>query len=144
MRLEEVIRGIAITDRRGRFDVEVTGFSSAEIELVLDEAQESAPDPDQAAENSTPPLADAVSAVHDQLGAFLDGAIPVCTAPGKVYGIDQWLMPAIAGHLDQAHAVAFLRCLKGEANTGRITKIFHQLLATSKALGGMVFAPRAP
>jgi DNA modification methylase len=45
------------------FDVEVTGFSLAEIDFVLDEAQESAPNPDQAAENSTPPLADAVSAV---------------------------------------------------------------------------------
>src|SRR5262249_48838603 len=28
MRLEEVIRGIAITDRRGRFDVEVSGLAS--------------------------------------------------------------------------------------------------------------------
>jgi hypothetical protein len=45
------------------FDVEVTGFSLAEIDFVLDEAQESAPDPDQPAENSTPPLADAMSAV---------------------------------------------------------------------------------
>jgi DNA modification methylase len=45
------------------FDVEATGFSLAEIDFVLDEAQESAPDPDQAAENSIPPLADAVSAV---------------------------------------------------------------------------------
>jgi hypothetical protein len=45
------------------FDVEITGFSLAEIDFVLDEAQESAPDPDQAAENSTPALADAVPAV---------------------------------------------------------------------------------
>jgi DNA modification methylase len=45
------------------FDVEVTGFSLAEIDFVLEEAQESAPDPDQAAENSTPPLGDDMSAV---------------------------------------------------------------------------------
>jgi ParB-like chromosome segregation protein Spo0J len=45
------------------FDVDVTGFSLAEIDFVLDEAQESSPDPDQAADNAIPPLADAVSAV---------------------------------------------------------------------------------
>src|SRR5205814_1740950 len=28
MRLEEIIRGIAITDRRGRFDGEITGLTS--------------------------------------------------------------------------------------------------------------------
>jgi hypothetical protein len=45
------------------FNVEITGFSLAEIDFVLDEAQDSSPDPDQAADNTIPPLADAVSAV---------------------------------------------------------------------------------
>jgi DNA modification methylase len=45
------------------FEVEITGFSLAEIDVVLDEAQESSPGRDQAADDAIPPLADAVSAV---------------------------------------------------------------------------------
>src|SRR5271169_6401632 len=45
------------------FNVEITGFSLAEIDFVLDEAQDSSPDPEQAADNAIPPLADPVSAV---------------------------------------------------------------------------------
>jgi DNA modification methylase len=45
------------------FDIEITGFTLAEIDFVLDEAHESSPDADQAADNVIPPLADAVSAV---------------------------------------------------------------------------------
>src|SRR6266849_569372 len=45
------------------FDVEVTGFSSAEVDLLFDEARDSSPDPEHAADNHIPPLADPVSAV---------------------------------------------------------------------------------
>jgi DNA modification methylase len=45
------------------FDVEGTGFSLAEIDLVLDEAREAAPEPDRDADDAIPALADAVSAV---------------------------------------------------------------------------------
>jgi hypothetical protein len=76
----------------------------------------------------------AVAAVQEQLGSFLAGVVPVCTAPEKIYGIQQWLLPAIVGLLDQAHAVAFLRCLKGEIDTGKIKKVFNQLVAASKGL----------
>lgn len=76
----------------------------------------------------------AVAAVGEQLGSFLAGVIPVCTAPEKIYGVQQWLLPAIVGLLDQAHAVAFLRCLKGEIDTGKIKKVFNQLVAASKGL----------
>jgi DNA modification methylase len=40
------------------FDVEVTGFSLAEIDVLLDEAREASPDPSHDAENTTPPLVD--------------------------------------------------------------------------------------
>jgi DNA modification methylase len=45
------------------FDVEITGFSLAEIDLVLDEAEESSPGPGEAADNAIPPLGAPVSAV---------------------------------------------------------------------------------
>src|SRR5437899_2967804 len=45
------------------FDVEITGFSLAEVDLLFDEARESSPDPEHAADNEVPPLTDPVSAV---------------------------------------------------------------------------------
>jgi DNA modification methylase len=44
------------------FDVEITGFSLAEIDIVLDEARESSPDPDHHADDEVPPLLDPVLA----------------------------------------------------------------------------------
>jgi predicted GTPase len=74
----------------------------------------------------------ALAAVREQLGSFLAGVVPVCTADQKIYGIQEWLLPAISELLDQAHAVALLRCLRGEADTGKVRKVFHQLLAAGK------------
>ncbi|MBI3408543.1 MAG: GTPase domain-containing protein [Planctomycetes bacterium] len=77
---------------------------------------------------------DAVAAVQEQLGSYLAGVIPVCTAPGKLYGIQEFLLPALVSMLDQAHAVAFLRCLKAEIDMGKIRKVFRQLAAAGKGL----------
>lgn len=76
----------------------------------------------------------AVAAVQKQLGPHLAGVIPVCTAPGKVYGIQEWLLPALTGLLDQGRAVALLRCLKAEADTGKVRKTFEQLISAGKGL----------
>jgi len=77
-------------------------------------------------------IALAVEAARHQLGAELIGVVPVCTAAGKVYGIEQWLLPAIIELLGQARAVAFLRCLRNEADAGKIRKVFDQLLSAGK------------
>ena len=45
------------------FDVEITGFSLAEVDLLLDEARESSPQPAGGAEDEVPSLTDPVSAV---------------------------------------------------------------------------------
>src|SRR5262249_16908895 len=39
----------------------------------------------------------AVAAVREQLGEFLVGMVPVCVAPGKGYGGEEWLPPAAGG-----------------------------------------------
>jgi small GTP-binding protein len=90
---------------------------------------------------------EAVAAVGEQLGAWLVGVVPVCTASGKTHGIQEWLLPALVGLLDQAHAVALLRCLKAEADAGKIRKVCHQLLAVGKELVKVLWqgpAPTAP
>src|SRR5262249_37786478 len=53
-------------------------------------------------------IAEAVETVHEQLGDLLAGVVPVCTAEGKVYGIQEWFLPVMAELLDEAHAVALL------------------------------------
>jgi predicted GTPase len=77
-------------------------------------------------------IAQALTAVQEQLGDYLLGAVPVCVAPGKVYGIEEWFMPALTEFLDEAHAVALLRCLKAEFDAVKVRKVFQQLLAAGK------------
>lgn len=86
---------------------------------------------------------EAVAAVREQLGSSLAGAVPLCTAAGKVYGVEEWLLPALVGLLDQGHAVALLRCLKAEANTGKARKVFYQLLSLGKGLVEVMRQPSA-
>jgi len=77
-------------------------------------------------------ISQAVEAVREQLDEYLSGVVPVCTAAGKVYGIDDGLLPALTALLDDMHAVALLRCLRAEIDTGKVRKVFHQLLASGK------------
>ena len=77
-------------------------------------------------------IADAVLAVQEQLGTFLNGVVPVCTLPGKVTGVEEDFLPALAGLLDEVHAVAFLRCLKAEIDAEKVRKVFYQLLEIGK------------
>jgi small GTP-binding protein len=74
----------------------------------------------------------ALAAVKEQLGDYLTGAVPVCVAQGKVYGIEEWFMPALTRFLDEAHAVALLRCLKAEFDAVKVRKVFQQFLAAGK------------
>jgi predicted GTPase len=76
----------------------------------------------------------AVAAVQEQLGEYLVGVVPVCAAPGKVYGVEEWLLPAVTELLDEAHAVALLRILKAEFDLIKVRKIFNQLYAGGRQL----------
>lgn len=78
-------------------------------------------------------ISQALEAARQQLGPGLLGMVPVCAAPGKVYGVDEWLVPAIIETLDQARAVAFLRCVRNETDAGKLRKVLDQLLAAGKA-----------
>jgi predicted GTPase len=81
----------------------------------------------------------AMAAVWEQVGGFVAGAIPVCTAPRKVYGIEEWLLPAIAEQLDESHGVALLRCLRAEIDEDKVRKVFHQLLAAASQVTQIVW-----
>src|SRR5262245_36116693 len=48
----------------------------------------------------------ALATVREQFGGQLAGVVPVCTASGKEYGVQEWLLPAVVELVDEAHAVA--------------------------------------
>ncbi|MBY0526454.1 MAG: 50S ribosome-binding GTPase [Gemmataceae bacterium] len=72
---------------------------------------------------------EALLAVYEQLGVYLVTAVPVCTAEGKVWGIDEWFLPALMKQLGEAKGVALLRCLHAEADADKVRKVFDQLLS---------------
>jgi predicted GTPase len=82
---------------------------------------------------------DAVAAAQEQLGNDVVGMVPVCVAEGKVYGVQEWLLPCIVERLGEARAVALLRCLQAEADSGKIRKVFYQLLRAGKQLLRVTF-----
>jgi predicted GTPase len=84
---------------------------------------------------------DAWSALKEQLGQHLVGIVPVCTAPERVYGIEEWLLPTIAELLNEAQAVAMLRTLRAERDTGLIARVFRQAFQASK-VGGQILWSR--
>ena len=81
----------------------------------------------------------ALAAVQEQLGDYLAAVVPVCTTPGRVYGIEEALLPVVAARLDEVHAVSLLRCLHAESDTRKVRKVFDQLLAVGKTLARAVW-----
>jgi predicted GTPase len=87
-------------------------------------------------------IGQAVEAAREQLGGRVDAVVPVCTAPGKLFGIEEGVLPVIAARLDEARAVAVLRCLHQERDTGKVRRVFAQMLAAGKALLGALSEKR--
>lgn len=81
----------------------------------------------------------AVEAVRGQLGEYLVGAVPVCTAPGKLYGVEEFLLPTIGTILEQGRAVAFLRIVHREADERKLQKVLEQVWEGGKALGKVLW-----
>jgi predicted GTPase len=77
-------------------------------------------------------IAAAVDAVREQLGDGVVEVVPVCTAEGKLFNVTEELLPAILGRMDEAHAVALLRCLRSELDQDKVRKVFRQVLAAGR------------
>ncbi len=78
---------------------------------------------------------DAAATVMEQLGEYVTDIVPICTAAGKVYGIAEELLPAVAGLMDEARGVALLRALRAEADSGKVLKIFRQAAGYGQGFG---------
>ena len=82
---------------------------------------------------------DALAAAQEQLGEQVAAVVPACTVAGKVYGIEEALLPVITTRLSEVRAVSLLRCLRAERDTRKVLKVFDQLLAVGKTLARAVW-----
>lgn len=84
-------------------------------------------------------IREAIETIKQQLGAHLDAVVPVCTEAGKVWGVDEGLLPALAAQLNEARGVAFLKTVKAESDSGKIRRVFSQVWEAGKAGGSIVW-----
>jgi predicted GTPase len=76
-------------------------------------------------------MADAVAAAQESFPEVA-GLVPVCSAAGKEWGVQEELMPEVVALLGEAKAVSLLRCLHAEADEGKVRKVFSQLWAAGR------------
>jgi uncharacterized protein len=82
-------------------------------------------------------IRDAVEAVREAFPG-VQGVIPVCAAEGRVWNVQEQLLPAIVELLGEAKAVALLRCLHAEADDGKVRKVFTQMWEAGKKIAGLL------
>jgi hypothetical protein len=87
-------------------------------------------------------IQEAVRAVRELFADKVAGAVPVCAAPGKVYGVEEWLLPALAELLEEGRAVGLLRCLRAEANQEKVRRVVRQVMNAGRQLLWAVLQPR--
>jgi predicted GTPase len=88
-------------------------------------------------------IAEALATVRDQFGTRVTAAVPVSTAEGKVYGIDEWFLPTMLELLGEARGVALLRCLRAEKDVNKMRRVFDQLLHVGRQVLQVWAAGRA-
>jgi hypothetical protein len=77
-------------------------------------------------------IREALLVLREQFADRMAAAVPVCTAVGRIHGIDEALLPAMLDRLSEGRAVALLRCLRDEADEGKFKRLLDQLLAAGK------------
>ena len=55
------------------------------------------------------------------------------TQPGKTWGIEEEVLPAVATQVEEARGIALLRCLKAEADRDKVKRVFRQMYEAGKA-----------
>lgn len=74
-------------------------------------------------------IRDAVDHVQQEFGPLLEAVAPVCTdAPReRVYGVEEWLIPAMTALLSDARACSLLRTLHAEFDRARLRVLLKQV-----------------
>jgi predicted GTPase len=77
-------------------------------------------------------ISQAVATVREQFQESLAGCVPVCTESARIFGIQEFLLPAMVQLLPQARAVNLVRALHQEADSQKVQRILQQLLSAGK------------
>lgn len=79
---------------------------------------------------------EAVRYATETLGSGLSATIPVVThrESHRVYGVEEWLLPTIALHLDDARAVSLVRTLHQEYDTQKAGQVVSQLMQIGRRI----------
>lgn len=85
---------------------------------------------------------EAVRYAIETLGPGLSATIPVVThrESHRVYGVQEWLLPTIALHLDDARAVSLVRTLHQEYDTQKVGLVVSQLMQVGRRIKDAVQA----
>ena len=91
-------------------------------------------------------IRDAVEYANQAVGEGLAIVIPVCTdrERARVIGINEWLLPAISLHLDEARACSLVRSLHHDHDRMKSWRVFSQLLAAGQRIAETASALRDP
>lgn len=82
---------------------------------------------------------------YSALGRYLVGLVPACTdhERGRVYGVDEYVLPALIAQLDDAKACAVLRVLHEDWEQERVTMVWGQLKRAGMAVAEYLIQPRS-
>ena len=91
-------------------------------------------------------IRNAVDYATQTLGTSLSSAVPVVTdrEHSRIYGIEEWLWPTIALHLDDARAVSLVRTLHHEYDQQRTWQVVSQFIQVGRQIRDAVRAPDPP
>lgn len=81
-------------------------------------------------------IREAVQYVRETLAPYVEEVVPVCSdvLGNRVYGVEEWLIPAILTRLDEARAVLLLRTLHREGKRRDITRTLRQIKNASTSM----------
>ena len=79
-------------------------------------------------------IREAVLSVKETLQPPLAGIVPVCTAAGKIYGIREFLWPALIELLPEAHARRINEALLSEGTADRWRQLWSQVVTSAGQL----------
>jgi uncharacterized protein len=79
-------------------------------------------------------IREAVLSIKEELMPPLAGIVPVCTAPGKAYGIREYLWPALIELLPDAHARRINEALLAEGTADRWRQLWDQIKSSAGQL----------
>lgn len=79
---------------------------------------------------------DAVAYNTDVLGPWVDAVVPLCTDldGGRLYGLDDWLLPVMASTLKEARACSLVRALHSQFDDRKLKQVVQQLLQVGTTL----------